>query len=79
MSSVSAAQLRSGRAMLDWSRVDLAKAARVSVATVLSAEGRAPERVSEGTTDALRVALETAGIRFMEDDGDGAGVRLCLR
>ncbi len=75
----SPAQVRAARAMLDWSKVDLAKAASVSVSTVLSFEGRDPERVSEGSAGAIRVALETAGVRFIEDDGEAAGVMLRLR
>ncbi len=72
-------QIRAARAMLDWSLVDLAKAASVSVSAVLRAEGRNSERVTEGTWGAMRVAMETAGVRFLEDDGNGAGVRLQRR
>ncbi len=73
------AQIRAARAMLDWSLVDLAKAAGVSVSAVSRAEGRDPEQVAEGTWGAIGVAMETAGVHFLEDDGDGAGVRLRLR
>ena len=74
----SPAQLRAARAMLDWSLVDMSKAAGVSVSVALKAEGRHSEQVAEGIWGALRVAMETAGVRFLEDDRDGAGVRLRL-
>ena len=72
----SPAQIRAARAMLDWSMINLAKAAGLSVSAVRDAEGRNLERLSEGTQRAIRVAMETAGVRFLEDDGDGAGVQL---
>ncbi len=65
--------------MLDWSMIDLAKAAGVSVSVVLNVEGRNPARVSEGVQGAIRVAMETAGVRFLEDDRGGAGVQLQRR
>ena len=76
---LSHAQIRAARAILNWSAVDLAKAASVSVSAVLRAEGRNSERVTEGTSGAMRIAMEMAGVRFLEDDGEGAGVRLRLR
>ena len=72
----SPSQIRAARAMLDWSLVDLSKAAGLSVSVVRDAEGRNPERLSEGTQGAIRVAMETVGVRILEDDGEGAGVRL---
>lgn len=78
MISVSSAQIRAARAILDWSKIDLAKAACVSVSVVLNAEGRDPERISEGAVGAIRVALETAGVQFIHDEGHAAGVMLRL-
>ena len=72
----SPAQIRAARAMLDWSLVDLSKAASLSVSVVRDAEGRNPKRLSGGTQGAIRVAMETVGVRFLEDDGNGSGVRL---
>ena len=72
----SPAEIRAVRAMLGWSLSDLSKAASVSVSAVLRAEGRNSERVTEETSGAMRVAMETAGVRFLDDEGDGAGVRL---
>ncbi|RYC31886.1 XRE family transcriptional regulator [Lichenibacterium minor] len=75
----SPAQVRAARAMLNWSKIDLAKAASVSVSTVLNLEGRDPERVSGGSAGAIRVALETAGVWFIQDDSEATGVMLCPR
>ncbi len=72
----SPSQISAARAMLDWSLVDLSKAAGVSVSVASRAEGRNSEQLSEGTLGAIRAAMETVGVRFLEDDGDGAGVRL---
>lgn len=76
VTSPTPSQFRAARAMLDWSKIELAKAAGVSVATVMWAEGRDPGRVTSGTRVALRAALETAGVHFTDDEGHGSGLRL---
>jgi transcriptional regulator with XRE-family HTH domain len=60
--------------MLGWSQGDLADAAGVSRATVLDFErgARTPHR---NNLDAMRRAMETAGIEFIEENGGGVGVR----
>src|SRR4051812_28772124 len=61
-------QLRAARAMASLTREDLAAAASVGAATVtrLEAEpGRLPATLA--TLDALRQALEAAGVAFTED------------
>ena len=79
MSEVTSDQFRAARAMLGWSLLELATAAKVSVSSVVSAEGRIPERGAKGSTVAVRETLETAGICFIGDEGDGAGVKLRAR
>jgi hypothetical protein len=74
---ISSAQLRAARALLRWSAVDLAKASRVGVATIRRVEvidGDIP--VTSANEAALRKALETAGVEFIEENGGGPGVRL---
>jgi transcriptional regulator with XRE-family HTH domain len=73
---LSGAQIRAARALLKWSAADLARAASVGVNTVGRAE------LAEGTTSltaanelAIRRALETAGIVFIDENGEGSGVR----
>jgi transcriptional regulator with XRE-family HTH domain len=74
---ITGAQIRAARALIRWSAKELAKAAGVGVATVSRAE------VEDGTTSltsanlkAIRLALETAGIQFIPENGGGVGVRL---
>lgn len=64
--------------MLDWSIVDLARAAGVSVSTVKRAEGSLPGTVSGAVITVMRDALESVGVILLADEGDGPGVRLRL-
>jgi transcriptional regulator with XRE-family HTH domain len=70
------AQIRAGRALLDWSQVQLAAAAGIGVSSVKAFEsGRPGKELS--AAGPLRVALEGAGIVFLSgDERDGPGVRL---
>ena len=75
-----ASQIRGARAMLGWRQEDLAKAAKTGLATVArieQQEGAALGHVA--TIIRIEGALERAGIRFLDDDGDGYGVRLGRR
>lgn len=56
---------------------DLAKLAKIGVASVARFE--ADEDVRESTIDALRAALEKAGVEFIAENGGGPGVRLAKR
>ena len=74
---LTSAQIRAARALLRWSAVDLAEASSVAANTIRRAE------VAEGQTTlttpndlAIRRALETAGVDFIDENGGGAGVRL---
>lgn len=69
-------QLKGARGMLDWSRLDLAAAAGLSVSTVKRAEDAAPEVVSGHVLGILQNAFERAGVSFLADDGGGPGLRL---
>jgi hypothetical protein len=53
---------------------DLAAAARVGANTVVRLE--AGEKLQERTVEAIRTALEMAGVEFIAENGGGAGVRL---
>jgi transcriptional regulator with XRE-family HTH domain len=72
------AQIRAARALLGWKQNDLAKAARVNIATVRrieSKEGAVMGYVS--TLMRIQSAFEEAGIRFLDNDAEGGiGVRL---
>ena len=63
--------------MVRWSALDLAKASKVGVATIRRVEvveGEIP--VTQANEAALRQALETAGVEFIDENGGGPGVRL---
>lgn len=68
-------QLRAARALLGWSQTELASRAGVSLPTVKRVEGSFGPNVSEEARSKLRLALEAAGIEFLEENGAGMGVR----
>ncbi|MER9412904.1 helix-turn-helix domain-containing protein [Mesorhizobium sp. M0589] len=67
-------QCRMGRAALNWSTLDLAKAAGIGGNTVNRFEAGQDARVS--SVDKMRSALEGAGVEFIAENGGGPGVRL---
>jgi hypothetical protein len=78
--SLASAQIRAARALLRWSAVDLARQSRLGVNTVRRAEV-AEDGISLTAANelAIRSALETAGIVFIDENGGGPGVRLRKR
>ncbi|KAB2920017.1 MAG: helix-turn-helix transcriptional regulator [Hyphomicrobiaceae bacterium] len=73
---LTAAQLRAARALVGWSRDDLAARSGISAPTVRDFEvnGSDPKL---GTVQKWRRALEAVGVEFIdEDDVKGPGVRL---
>ena len=67
-------QCKMGRAGLGLGVRELAEMAQVSTNTVTRLE--AGEVLKGRTIDAIRAALETAGVEFIPENGGGAGVRL---
>jgi transcriptional regulator with XRE-family HTH domain len=68
-------QLRAARALVGWRQEDLAAAAKTTARTIARLE--AAENIPrEATVDAIRSALEAAGVEFVPENGGGAGVRL---
>ena len=70
---ITPAQCRAARAMLKWSRDNLAAAAKVARRTVVDFE-RGARRPYDRTLADIKSALEAAGIEFI--NGDAPGVRL---
>lgn len=71
-------QSRAARALLDWSQKQLGAKAGIGHGTVRHFEkGRQP--LSEEGQNALRKVLETAGVTFIEQNGEGPGCRLSKR
>ena len=68
------AQCRMARAAIEMGVRELAEAAKVSTNTVTRFERG--EELRERTVDAIRAALERAGVEFIEENGGGPGVRL---
>ena len=69
--------IRAGRMLLRWDLKTLAEAAGVAHVTVRRLEAKPGPLVADRSTIAkLRSALESAGIVFVEDNGEGQGLRL---
>ena len=69
--------MRAARALLRWSADELAEKSMIGVATIRRAEGReGPLGVTPANESAVRAALESAGVIFVEENGEGPGVRL---
>jgi transcriptional regulator with XRE-family HTH domain len=77
--AISAEQLRAARALLGWSQSQLAEKAGLSLPTVKRVETEQGPRVSDAARLALRVALESGGVEFIDENGGGPGVRLRKR
>jgi predicted transcriptional regulator len=77
---VSIRQIKAARALLSWSQEQLAKAAGVSTPTIKRLEARdGPMGGRTNTAAKIRTALEDAGVRFIDENGGGLGVRLKKR
>jgi transcriptional regulator with XRE-family HTH domain len=71
---LNATQSKMARAALGLGVRELAELAKVSPDTIARLERG--EELRERTVDAIRTALETAGVRFIAENGGGPGVRL---
>lgn len=69
-----AVQCRMARAALQIGVRDLAEAANVSPTTITKLERG--ETLYPRTVESIRTALEAAGVIFIQQNGDGPGVRL---
>lgn len=72
---ITPAQCRAGRALIEWSREQLADISRVALRTIVDFErgARSPREV---TLLAIERALAEAGVLFIDQNGNGPGVRL---
>jgi len=75
---LTAEQIRAARALLRMEQKDLAERSGVSLPSIKRLEqmngALTATRVS--TVEAIKTALETAGVTFIAQNGGGAGVRL---
>jgi len=68
-------QCRAARALLDWSRRELATRAKVSEQTIANFELGKRDAYERTLADIVKV-LEKAGVVFLARNGGGPGVRL---
>jgi transcriptional regulator with XRE-family HTH domain len=74
---ITSEQIRAARALLRWEQRDLAGASKVSLPSIKRLETTpGPLAAQERTIEALRAALEAAGVEFIPENGGGPGVRL---
>jgi transcriptional regulator with XRE-family HTH domain len=69
-------QIRAARGLLGWSQSELARRAGLSLPTIKRVESGVGAKVSEEARARIQDALEKGGVRFIEQNGGGPGVRL---
>lgn len=67
-------QSRMGRAALNWTIDKLSHETGVSRNTIARLEKG--DKVNQSTNNVIRLALENAGVLFIDENGEGPGVRL---
>ena len=72
---MTSSQCKAARALIDMTQPKLAKLAAVGLSTVVDFE-KERRVVAQPSIDAIRAALENAGVEFIAENGGGAGVRL---
>ena len=75
---ITGAQVRAGKALLDWSGTRLADEAGVAISTIRRVEAcdGLLESASIKALQALKAALEAGGVEFIGTPEDRPGVRL---
>ncbi|MCD2183501.1 helix-turn-helix domain-containing protein [Rhizobium sp. GN54] len=73
--SISPAQCRAARSLLEITQPHLAEMAGFGLSTIVDFE-KQRRKVSVEAVAAIKTALETAGVIFIDQNGAGAGVRL---
>lgn len=72
---VTSAQIRAARGLVNWSVRELSERANIHRNTITNFE-TGKSGGDETTLAAIRTALESAGVIFVEENGEGPGVRL---
>jgi transcriptional regulator with XRE-family HTH domain len=73
--SLTPGQCRAARALIGWSRDELASNSQIALRTIVDFE-RGARSPHSPTLASIKSALEAAGIEFITENGGGAGVRL---
>jgi hypothetical protein len=74
--SVSPAQCRAARALIDMSQATLIARSAVVGRDAIADLENGSRTLSPGNLAAIRAALEAAGVIFIDENGEGPGVRL---
>jgi transcriptional regulator with XRE-family HTH domain len=76
--AVSGNQIKAARALIGMEQAELAQKSDVSVNTIRNMEAASSDlvRVRSDTLFRVQNALRTAGVIFIDENGDGPGVRL---
>lgn len=72
---ITPAQCRAARAMVALTQPALAEAASLGLSTVVDFE-KERRQVAPASVEAIRAALEAAGVVFLPENGNGPGVAL---
>jgi transcriptional regulator with XRE-family HTH domain len=72
---ITPSQCRAARAIIGLSRKEVAQAANVAERTLVDFERGARQPYARTLKD-VKIALEEAGVEFIDENGGGAGVRL---
>lgn len=72
---ITSRQVRAARALLGWTQETLADKSLVALTALKRVESERAPAVRDGTREAVRKALETAGVVFLSS-GRGEGVML---
>ena len=75
---ITAEQCRAARALLGWSQDELVTASKVTKSTIANFENSKRQPFDRTLVD-IRGALERAGVIFIDENGQGPGVRLAKR
>jgi transcriptional regulator with XRE-family HTH domain len=73
--TITAAQCRGARGLLEMSQAELASTSGVSLRTIANFENGHTQLIPANVA-ALRRALEKAGVEFIDANGGGPGIRL---
>jgi transcriptional regulator with XRE-family HTH domain len=73
--SISPAQSRAARGLVEWSQNDLAARSNLSESTIRDFE-KGRRTPGPNNLAAIRAALESGGVMFIDQNGNGPGVRL---
>jgi transcriptional regulator with XRE-family HTH domain len=75
MTYVTSAQIRAARGLVNWSVRELSERSGIHRNTITNFE-TGKSGGDESTVTAIRAALESAGVEFIDENGGGPGVRL---